>query len=78
VSRLVALRMGSSLYSHANGTTWDQVDVGISIVAQNARPYLAVVRCDALIGDLKVVLGGGATYARFTHMKIHFFFLKCL
>jgi hypothetical protein len=57
------------------------VDVGISIVAQNARPYLAVVRCDALIGDLKVVLGGGATYARFLpHMKIHFFFffLRCI
>ena len=53
------------------------MDVGISIVAQNARPYLAVVRCDALIGDLKVVLGGGATYARFLpHMKIHFFFFS--
>jgi hypothetical protein len=47
------------------------VDVGVSIVAQNARPYLAVVRCDALIGDLKVVLGGGATYACFPH-TVHF------
>jgi hypothetical protein len=39
-----------------------QVDVGISIVAKNDRPFLGVVRCDALIGDIKIVLGGGATY----------------
>jgi lipopolysaccharide-binding protein len=38
------------------------VDVGISIVAKNDRPFLGVVRCDALIGDIKIVLGGGATW----------------